>query len=119
METTQLGATSTVYVYGAMGNLAAEYSTAAPEQSERFYLTTDHLGTTRVVTNQSGEVMERRDYLPFGEEYEPIPGDPRLTEVAGYAPATNLGVQLRFTGKERDAESGLDFFGASVVRQAD
>jgi hypothetical protein len=28
----------------------------------------DHLGSTRIVTNAQGSVVERHDYLPFGEE---------------------------------------------------
>lgn len=31
-----------------------------------YYYTTDHLGSTRVITNSSGTVVERNDYYPFG-----------------------------------------------------
>jgi RHS repeat-associated protein len=51
--------------------------------------------------------MSRHDYLPFGEEIGLIGG--RIT-TQRYA-ATD-GVRQKFTLKERDKETGLDFFGA-------
>jgi RHS repeat-associated protein len=60
------------------------------------YYHTDALGSVRAVTDQSGALVRRHDYFPFGEEY--------LVQVG----ADNH----RFTGKERDAETGLDYFGA-------
>ncbi len=103
-----VGALATVYVYDAMGRLAAEYggsNTATGTQ----YLTADHLGSTRLVTNGTGGVVERRDYLPFGEKIPAPSGSPRLS-VAGYT--ADSGVTQSFTSKERDAETGLDYFGA-------
>ena len=32
------------------------------------YFTTDHLGSTRLVTDASGNVLEQFDYLPYGEK---------------------------------------------------
>lgn len=57
----------------------------------------DALGSVRAVTDAVGVVLRRHDFLPFGEEWQPAapPGDTRL-----------------FTGKERDLETGLDYFGA-------
>jgi RHS repeat-associated protein len=66
------------------------------------YYHLDALGTVRAVTDESGTVLERHDYLPFGEE---LCG----TVVCGTSPG---GGSKRFTGKERDAETGLDYFGA-------
>ncbi len=34
-----------------------------------YYYTTDHLGSTRVITNSSGTVVERNDYYPFGGKH--------------------------------------------------
>ena len=54
------------------------------------------LGSVRAVTNASGAVVRTHDYRPFGEGENPTAGtDP-----------------TRFTGKERDTESGFDYFGA-------
>ncbi len=66
------------------------------------YYHLDALGTVRAVTDQAGAVVERHDYLPYGEEW------------CGTAVCSSptQGQPLRFTGKERDAETGLDYFGA-------
>jgi len=59
------------------------------------YYHTDAIGSVRIVTNATGAVVQRHDYLPFGEEYPTQPPDKRL-----------------FAGKEQDQETGFDYFGA-------
>jgi RHS repeat-associated protein len=99
---------STTYVYDAAGELAAEYDSAPPAvpPCTTCYLSWDHLGSTRLVTDQSDNVVSRHDYLPFGEEIAAGVGG--RTSVWG---ASDL-VTQKFTSKERDSESGLDYFGA-------
>ena len=60
------------------------------------YYFADHLGTSRVVTDAGGTVLDDSDFYPFGGERPVIAStdNPYL-----------------FTGKERDPESGLDNFG--------
>jgi len=58
----------------------------------------DWLGTERVRTNSSGAVCETITSLPFGDGQVP----------SGSCTPT----PIFFTGKERDSESGLDYFGA-------
>ena len=102
--------TTDVYVYDADGDLASEYSNApASVAAGTQFLTGDQLGTTRVVTLQAGTVSERHDYEPFGAELIVNSVSPRYG-VTGYGAAIEVPVQ--FTGKERDWETGLDFFGA-------
>jgi RHS repeat-associated protein len=102
----------TIYVYDAMGKLAAEYSEVATSlPCTTCYLTADHLGSIRVVTDIIGNLISRHDYLPFGEE---ITTANRTTEL-GYATDN---IALKFTGKERDAETGLDYFGARYFSAA-
>ncbi|MFY9556729.1 MAG: hypothetical protein WAV47_18615, partial [Blastocatellia bacterium] len=61
--------TTTLFVYNVLGQLIAEYTDPTPSTSSgTSYLTTDHLGSTRVVTRADGTVRARYDYLPFGEE---------------------------------------------------
>ena len=62
------------------------------------YYLADHLGTARVVTNSAGSVppLDDSDFYPFG-------GERVVTSSSGNT--------YKFTGKERDSESGLDNFG--------
>lgn len=77
-----------------------------PDTDIEFYHL-DALGSVRMVTNRTGAVVARYDYLPFGEEIPVLVGG--RNQVPGYG--ADAGAR-RFTGKERDSESGLHFFGA-------
>jgi RHS repeat-associated protein len=93
--------------------LAAEYSTAAAVDAGTTYLTADHLGSTRLVTDGSQKPVHRFDYMPFGQDLSAY-GNRNL--VASYRA---LGVPAQeFTGKERDVETGLDYFGARYFSAA-
>ena len=63
------------------------------------YYLADHLGSSRVVTDSAGNILDDCDFLPFGG----------TTCAAG----PTSGNTYDFTGKERDSESGNDYFGAS------
>jgi RHS repeat-associated protein len=73
------------------------------------WLVTDHLGTPRIVFDVSGSLatLKRHDYLPFGEEL--FAGVGGRTTALGYSGDT---IRQQFTLKERDVETGLDYFGA-------
>jgi len=82
------------YIY-AGGMLVAEY---VPATAKYYYYTTDQIRSSRVITDQSGTVVYSAQYDPYGG---------LITEtVTGYTP------NLKFSGKEREKESGLDYFGA-------
>jgi len=73
---------------------------------EANWLVADQLGTPRMVVNKSGSLasVKRHDYLPFGEElYAGVGG---RTTTQGY---TGDSVRQKFTGYERDNETGLDY----------
>ncbi len=74
------------------------------------WLVTDQLGTPRIVFDKTGslEGTKRHDYLPFGEELSG--GQGARTTSLGYGAAD--GVRQKFTSKERDNETGLDYLGA-------
>lgn len=121
-------------VYGFDGELLAEYpqygasvAVAQPQKeygyrngqmlitaaasggaAEVNWVVTDHLGTPRIIADRTGSTVgiSRHDYLPFGEE---LPSELR-NGIAGYTSADS--VRQQFTGKERDDETGLDYFGA-------
>jgi RHS repeat-associated protein len=115
---------TTTFVYDAQGQLAAEYESApASEPCATCWVTVDHLGSTRLLTDASGNPKEQHDYLPFGEEI--FAGSGGRTTAQGYLSAgTPEGVNTLFTGKERDAETvssamqGLDYFGARYFSAA-
>jgi RHS repeat-associated protein len=110
------GSSVTTYVYDTTGQLAAEYGGTAPATTTQ-YLTTDHLGSTRVVTSGSQAVVRRYDYFPFGEALRAGAGG--RTDAGGYEPTEEpQKLSLRFTGKERDAETGLDYFGTRYMSAA-
>jgi len=89
----------------ANGTLVAEYVFVNGQRAVRrdvstgamHYYFLDHLGSTSVVANSSGTIENESDYLPFGEEN-------------AFQNATEQ--HFKFTGKERDTETGLDYFGA-------
>ena len=68
---------------------------------KRFYYLKDHLGSIRVVVNETGEIVSSDDYYPFGMIL-----NGRSTNTA----YTNA--KYKFTSKERDVETGYDYFGA-------
>jgi RHS repeat-associated protein len=65
-----------------------------------YFYVKDHLGSTRAVVDEAGDVVEAYDYYPFGLQSRSYKekGDPLTKET--------------FTGKEQDTESNLHYFGA-------
>jgi uncharacterized protein RhaS with RHS repeats len=62
-----------------------------------FYYFSDHLKTASVITDSAGVIKAESDYYPWGGELKFVDND------------TN---DYKFTGKKRDLETGLDYFGA-------
>jgi RHS repeat-associated protein len=79
------------------------------------WLVADQLGTPRMIFDKTGSLTntKRHDYLPFGEEL--FVGTGGRTPTQGYAADT---VRQKFTQKERDIETGLDYFGARYFASA-
>ena len=75
--------------------LVAEYH---PLENKYYYYTTDQINSTRVVTDDNGTVVYAAAHDPYGGVQQ--------TWVNTFDPA------LKFSGKERDSESNLDYFGA-------
>jgi RHS repeat-associated protein len=92
------------YIYGAKGLIA----TVEPVVGTR-YTTSDHLGSPRVVTNSSAGIVSRHDYMPFGEEL----GSGVGARTVGMGFMVSDGLRQKLTSKERDLETGLDWFGPS------
>jgi RHS repeat-associated protein len=113
-----VGAVTTLYVYDAFGRLAAEYGGTPPAAGGAEYLTADHLGSTRLITTAAGGVKYRYDYLPYGEGLDGAHNGRSGKYSIGATLASADGETLKFTSKERDAETGLDYFGARYMSSA-
>jgi RHS repeat-associated protein len=93
------------------GQMLVVFDSTLTGDDQLKWMVTDHLGSTRMIVNKSGSLagIRRRDYLPFGEE---------LAASVGHRAASGSGYQVtdkprqKFGSKERDAETGLDYFGA-------
>ena len=72
-----------------------------PTTAKRFYYLKDHLGSIRVVVNETGDIVSSDDYDPWGMQL-----NGRSTD------GSYLNAKYKFTGKERDVETGYDYFGA-------
>jgi uncharacterized protein RhaS with RHS repeats len=43
-----------------------------PEMGGRRHFHLDHLGTPRLITSDSGQLVSYHDYYPFGDEHSPV-----------------------------------------------
>ena len=66
----------------------------------RFYYLKDHLGSIKMTVNSSGGVDSWNDFYPYGMQME---GRNGVASADG---------RYKFTGKELDVETGLNWFGA-------
>ncbi|MEW6365916.1 MAG: RHS repeat-associated core domain-containing protein [Acidobacteriota bacterium] len=110
------GAEITYYIYSFDGKLMAEYDSDGycnrdyiyagsrmlaewrPKTAQKFYYMQDQINSTRMVTNGSGDRIYSAAYDPYG--------GPQKVWIDTYSPA------LGFSGKERDKDTGADYFGA-------
>ncbi|HEX8162591.1 MAG TPA: RHS repeat-associated core domain-containing protein [Pyrinomonadaceae bacterium] len=114
------GRPANVYGFSSSGNPEwvsrsnSQYAAALAAQAQGGggvnWLVSDQLGTPRMVADQSGSLsgIRRHDYLPFGEEI----GDGIGGRTTGQGYTGNGNLRQKFTGKERDSETSLDFFAA-------
>jgi RHS repeat-associated protein len=107
----------TLYWYGPRGEVLGETNTSGSDQNEYvffggkriarvdplgnvFYYFADHLSTSRVIVQDGSTPMlcYDTDFYPYGGERTPY--------------ANNCPQSYKFTGKVRDTETNLDYFGA-------
>ena len=72
------------------------------DESDVYFYHSDHLGSASWITDGDGMPVQHLQYLPYGEPYI-------NQRVSGYSE------RFRFTGKERDAETGYSYFGARYM----
>jgi len=113
------GSTGTLYWYMSpgivgesdlTGTLKSEYIFFGGERVARkdfpgnavSYYFTDHLKTTDVVTDAQGNIKNESDFYPWGGELQFLANDSN---------------HYKFTGKERDIETGLDYSSIVTIHQ--
>src|SRR5437868_9326293 len=69
----------------------------APPALAASFITSDHLKTASVITDSAGVIKAESDYYPWGNELQFVNNDSN---------------DYKFTGKKRDSETQLDYFGA-------
>ena len=73
-------------------------STAA--ETDRYFYHSDHLGSSSFISNNAGTTTQHLQYLPFGESFVE-----QKSTTAYLSP-------YRYSGKEKDEETGYSYFGA-------
>lgn len=128
MTTLSVPRTGSFYIYSFDGRLLAEYdiygaclrdyvymggrlvAEFVPTTGQYFYYTQDQIHSTQIVTNDSGTVVYAEAHDPYGGIQKTWPGN-------------TFDPKRKFSDKERDQETGLDYFGAryysAPVRWAD
>lgn len=79
-------------------NFAAKIETIS-DQPERYYYLKDHLGSIRVTVDEDGEIVSYGDYDPWGMVLAGRSGNDGFVND-----------MYKFTGKERDTETGYVYF---------
>jgi RHS repeat-associated protein len=114
------GSTGTLYWYAVVGVIAESDLAGNPQHEYIFfggqriarkdlpgnavsYYFSDHLQRASVITDSVGNIRAESDYYPFGGELQILNNDSN---------------DYKFTGKKRDLETGLDYFGARYYSSA-
>jgi RHS repeat-associated protein len=87
------------YIFAGSMPIARVDGVLGDSNSKKYWITTDHIGNYRAVTNDQGRVVWQSDYTAFGSQFEKS-GDPDFEEWNG------------FTGKEMDPDTGLIYYNA-------
>ena len=74
------------------------------EEKEVYFYHSDHLGSASWITDSAGIAVQHLQYLPYGEPY-----------IDQRAAGTTYRERFRFTGKEKDEETGYGYFGARYM----
>jgi len=65
----------------------------------QYFSVSDHLGSSSFITDAGGEAVQHLQYLPFGEHF--------VNQTS-----TSWETPYKFSGKEKDQETGCSYFGA-------
>ena len=93
------GINSTYNILGAGGDNIGQLRTMG-STTTRYYYLKDHLGTVKMEIKADGTIDSYNDYYPYGSIM------PNRSSVQ------SADTRYKFTSKERDTETGYDYFGA-------
>jgi len=74
------------------------WAASPPDLPNIFYYHNDHLGSSSITTDESGDIVHQYVYAPYGDE--------------SYADTTYKNVSNRYTGQVLDEETGLYYYNA-------
>ena len=80
-------------------NPISVYGHIYSQTEDIFFSHSDHLGSASWITDYNGQPIQYMHYAPYGQ-------------LIANQQATGYDERYKFTGKERDAETGYDYFGA-------
>jgi RHS repeat-associated protein len=83
------------------GGLITKNPTTEGKIGANYFYHSDHLGSSSLISDQNGTIVQHLEYVPFGETFI----DERRS-------ASSWNTPYLFSGKERDEETGLLYFGA-------
>ncbi len=96
-----MGMYSTVKTYNLKEHIIQPYQNPIHTTEPIFYYHSDHLGSASFLTDNNGNETQQLVYLPFGEDWV----DKKYNSPAYTTP-------YKFNGKEKDLESGYNYYGA-------
>ena len=100
----QLHSLHVLWDYDMFNTCIYSYLGSPYAPDEIFYIHPDHLGSASWITNKYAEPEQYIHYAPYGE-------------LLANQQVNTYDERYKFTGKERDAESGYDYFGARFLAQ--
>ena len=78
--------------------------TYSEEHHKTYYYHSDHLGSAQLITDYKGNEYQRIEYTPYGEEW-----------IDKFQNENYVDMPYKFTGKERDEETGFYYYGARYL----
>ena len=84
------------------GNFLGDFTDPGGLEGRQYFYHPDHLGSSTVITDKDGNVVQHIEYMPYGEVFMEETGDTWNTPY-------------KFNGKEYDEETGLYYYGARYL----
>jgi len=84
------------------GNFLGDFTDPNGLEGRQYFYHPDHLGSSTVITDGDGNVVQHFEYMPYGEVFMEETGDTWNTPY-------------KFNGKEYDEETGLYYYGARYL----